>query len=172
MSKWLQCCQNLPICTLLGPMSKTSTIREMKLLTVLKFARPMLHDPSTSNTMSASALVRHSIPDMAIMRQDSKKQIVGKGTSLSHLYHSLDPQCCLSQYYGLARWCGVITSINSLKSQQFLQRLFQWPIFPLSLTRFPALFHRTWRLELSHCWKFDGLTNSKAEINKWECIAV
>lgn len=50
----------------------------MKLRTVLKFARPMLHDPSTSNTMSASALVRQSIPDMATVRQDDKKHIVGR----------------------------------------------------------------------------------------------
>lgn len=70
---------DLPICTLLGPISKTSTMREMKLLTVLKFARPMLHDPSTSNIRSASALVRHSIPDTATVRQDRVRSTFSAG---------------------------------------------------------------------------------------------
>lgn len=46
-----------PTWTLSGPMSKTPTIRAMNERMVLKLRRPILQEPSTSNTMSACALV-------------------------------------------------------------------------------------------------------------------
>lgn len=45
--------------TLSGPMSKTPTMRAMKARMVLKFRRPILHEPSTSKMMSALAVDLH-----------------------------------------------------------------------------------------------------------------
>lgn len=51
--------ERLPIMTLSGPMSKTPTMRAMKARMVLKFRRPILHEPSTSRMMSALAWLLH-----------------------------------------------------------------------------------------------------------------
>lgn len=152
---------DLPICTLLGPISKTSTIREMKLLTVLKFARPMLHDPSTNNTMSASALVRHSIPDMAIVRQGRVRSKFLAMLFPSHTF--ANPWMLSANYFSSTALgfeteicpCDLLTSKKSHKDYQFLQWLFQWQIFPSSLTIFPGHSHRSWRLKLNHHYKLE-----------------
>lgn len=120
---------DLPICTLLGPISKISTIREMKFLTVLKFARPMLHDPSTSNTMSASALVRHSIPDRTIVKEGRVSSKFLAVLLPSHA--SATPKCSLLPNYlssvalefQTLKICpyDLLISNNSHKYHQFLQ---------------------------------------------------
>lgn len=65
-----------PIWTLSGPMSNTPTMRAMKFLMVLKFIRPILHDPSTSSTISALADVRHWKSEM---EEQSGKVEFGEG---------------------------------------------------------------------------------------------
>lgn len=113
----------LPICTLSGPISKTPTMRPMKLRMVLKLSRPILQEPSTSSTMSAFAVVLH----WASTRRKSRKRVLAatagrQTTTCVHFNSNVGEKGVKKEMRGL--W-----EISTRKETEKLKKIIQWSNF-------------------------------------------